>query len=158
LAVLTEEEFAEQIRSYMVNMYRLSFAILNSTQDAEDAVGEAVLRAFENRNALKKKDAFKAWIMQITANEAKKIYRKNKRTYATEWEEQFSPAFYDDYHELWDAVMQLDNEFRDVIVLFYYEQFSIKDISKIMKCKEGTVKSRIFRAKNQLRELLTESL
>ena len=75
-----------------------------------------------------------------------------------QWEKQFSPAFYDDYHELWDAVMQLDSEFRDVIVLFYYEQFSIKDISKIMKCKEGTVKSRIFRAKNQLRELLTESL
>ena len=156
MAVLTEDEFAEAVKTYMLNMYRLAFAILNREQDAEDAVGEAVLHAFANRNSLKKKEAFKAWIMQITANEAKKIYKKNKQAYSLEWEENLSPAFYDDYHELWDAVMQLDSIFRDVIVLYYYEQFSLKEIGKILKCREGTVKSRLFRAKSQLREMLTE--
>ena len=70
------------------------------------------------------------------------------------WEENLSPAFYDEHHELWDAVMQLDGGYRDVIVLFYYEQCTIPEISRILECRQGTVKSRLYRAKEQLRERL----
>lgn len=92
--------------------------------------------------------------MQITANEAKAIYRRNKKICPVEWDENLSPEFYDDYHELWDAVMRLEDGYRDVIVLFYYEQFSVKEISKILGCKEGTVKSRLFRAKEVLKTMI----
>lgn len=156
MAVMTDEIFSQNIRAYTLQMYRLAFSILRNQQDAEDAVGEAVLRAYENLGSLRQEDRFRAWILQITANEAKKLYGKNKRVSAVEWEENMSPAFYDEHHELWDAVMRLDDDFRDVIVLFYYEQFSVKDIGKILKCREGTVKSRLFRAKEQLREMLWE--
>ncbi len=156
MAVMTDEIFSQNIRAYTLQMYRLAFSILRNQQDAEDAVGEAVLRAYENLGSLRQENRFRAWILQITANEAKKLYGKNKRVSAVEWEENMSPAFYDEHHELWDAVMRLDDDFRDVIVLFYYEQFSVKDIGKILKCREGTVKSRLFRAKEQLREMLWE--
>lgn len=53
-----------------------------------------------------------------------------------------------------DAVMQLDGGYRDVIVLFYYEQCTIPEISRILECRQGTVKSRLYRAKEQLRERL----
>lgn len=156
MAVMTEEVFSEHIKAHTLQMYRLAFSILRNRQDAEDVVSEAVLRAYENLGSLRQEERFGAWILQITANEAKKLYGKNKRVSAVEWQENMSPAFYDEHHELWDAVMRLDDDFRDVIVLFYYEQFSIKDIGQILKCREGTVKSRLFRAKEQLREMLRE--
>ena len=77
----------------------------------------------------------------------KKIYRQNKRTSPVEWEENLSPEFYDEHHELWDAVIQLDGGYRDVIVLFYYERCTIPEISRILECRQGTVKSRLHRAK-----------
>lgn len=161
MAVMTKEEFSENIRSYTLHMYRLAFSILRNPQDAEDAVSEAVLRAYENLGSLRAKDRFRAWLLQITANEAKKLYVKNRRVSTVEWEDNMSddmsPAFYDEHHELWDAVMKLDNDFRDVIVLFYYEQFSIREIAKVLKCREGTVKSRLHRAKGQLRTMLQDN-
>lgn len=71
-----------------------------------------------------------------------------------EWEENLSPEFYDEHHELWDAVMRLDGGYRDVIVLFYYERCTIPEISRILECRQGTVKSRLHRAKEQLRAML----
>lgn len=128
MAVITQERFAQYVREYTLNMYRLAFSVLHNRADAEDAVSEAVLHAYEKRHSLRREVCFKAWILQITANEAKAIYRRNKQSSAVEWDENLSPEFYDDYHELWDTVMRLEDGYRDVVVLFYYEQFSIKEI------------------------------
>ena len=114
MSVMTKEEFVREVRGYTLHMYRLAYSILNNSTDAEDAVSEAVLHAYEKLRTLRDPGSFKNWILQITANEAKKIYRQNKRTGAVAWEENLSPAFYDAHHELWDAVMQLDGGYRDV--------------------------------------------
>ena len=68
------DTFEQYIRNYAPNMYRLALAMLHSREDAEDAVGEAVLAAYEKRRTLRSQDSFKPWIMQITANEARKRY------------------------------------------------------------------------------------
>ena len=139
MAVMTKEEFVQHVKSDTLPMYRLAYSILQNSADAEDAVSEAIVHAYEKLDTLKKADSFRNWILQIAANEAKKIYRQNKRT---------SPV------ELWDAVMQLDGGYRDVIVLFYYERCTIPEISRILECRQGTVKSRLHRAKEQLRAML----
>ena len=145
MAVMTKEEFVQHVKSDTLPMYRLAYSILQNSADAEDAVSEAIVHAYEKLDTLKKADSFRNWILQIAANEAKKIYRQNKRT---------SPEFYDEHHELWDAVIQLDGGYRDVIVLFYYERCTIPEISRILECRQGTVKSRLHRAKEQLRAML----
>ena len=119
MAVMTKEEFVQHVKSDTLPMYRLAYSILQNSADAEDAVSEAIVHAYEKLDTLKKADSFRNWILQIAANEAKKIYRQNKRTSPVEWEENLSPEFYDEHHELWDAVMQLVGGYRDVIVLFY---------------------------------------
>lgn len=156
MAEINKEQFSKLIRLCSPNMYRLAAGILQNQQDAEDAVGEAVLRAYENIGKLRSAEKFKAWIMQITANEARKIYNRRKRTFASEYLEEFMPVFEDEHHELWDSVMKLDVVFRETVILFYYDQFSIREIGQMLKVKEGTVKSRLSRGKNQLRELLAE--
>lgn len=149
-----QETFEQYIRDYAPNMYRLALAMLHNREDAEDTVSEAVLAAYEKRHTLRSQNSFKPWIMQITANEARKIYGKNKRLLPTEDMEPYLPTFKDEKHELWDAVMQLEKPYREVVILYFYERFSIKEISVALKIPEGTVKSRLYRGKRELRAMI----
>ena len=151
---MDHETFATLVRQYTPNMYRLSYGMLRNGADAEDAVGEAVLKAWENLGSLKKPERFKSWIMQITANEARKIYRHTKKMSYMESMEEMAPVFRDDYHELWDAVMKLDERYRAAIILYFYESLSLKEIAKVLHIAEGTVKSRLSRGKRLLKEIL----
>ena len=153
---MEQETFERNIREYAPNMYRLALAILHNRQDAEDAVSEAVLIAYEKRHTLRDRNRFKPWIMQITANEARRIYGKNRRITPMEDMEAYMPSFRDENHELWDVVMQLETAHREVIILYFYERFSIREIGRILRVPEGTVKSRLSRAKKALKEMLEE--
>lgn len=154
MSVIVQRQFEQNIREYAPNMYRLALAMLHNRQDAEDAVSEAVLRAYEKMHTLREAERFRPWIMQITANEARKIYGKNKRVSPVEDMEAYMPAFRDEHHELWDAVMQLEPVYREVIMLYFYERFTLKEISGIIHVPEGTVKSRLSRAKDRLRKMM----
>ena len=151
MSAIDNETFADLVREYTPNLYRLTLAILHNREDAEDAVSESVLKAYEKIHTLKNPDSFRAWIMQIAANEAKRIYQKNKRIAHMENVEEYMPEFRDEYHELWDVVMKLDVSYREVTILYFYEQLSIKEIGKILHIPEGTVKSRLYRGKQQLK-------
>ncbi|MBD5487368.1 MAG: sigma-70 family RNA polymerase sigma factor [Lachnospiraceae bacterium] len=153
---MEQETFERNIREYAPNMYRLALAMLHNRQDAEDAVSEAVLIAYEKRHTLRDRKRFKPWIMQIMANEARRIYGKNRRITPMEDMEAYMPSFRDENHELWDVVMQLETAHREVIMLYFYERFSIKEIGRILRVPEGTVKSRLSRAKKALKEMLEE--
>ena len=151
MSAIDNETFAGLVREYTPNLYRLTLGILHNREDAEDAVSESILKAYEKIHTLKNPNSFRAWIMQIAANEAKRIYVKNKRSALMENVEEYMPEFRDEYHELWDVVMRLDVSFREVTILYFYEQLSIKEISKILHIPEGTVKSRLHRGKQQLK-------
>lgn len=154
MAVIEDEKFVELIQEYTANMYRLALGILHNPSDAEDAVAETVLKAYEKIHTLRRAESFKAWLMQIAANEARRVYAKSKRTAPVDDIEEYMPAFQDEHHELWDVVMKLDVVYSEVIILFFYEQLSLKEIGKILGIPEGTVKSRLARGKKQLREFL----
>ena len=151
-----QKTFEQYIRDYAPNMYRLALMMLHNREDAEDAVSEAVLIAYEKRHSLRNQNSFKPWIMQITANEARKIYGKNKRITPVEDVEAYMPEFREESHELWDVVMRLELVYREVIMLYFYERFSIKEIGTILHIPEGTVKSRLSRGKKALKEMLGE--
>lgn len=150
---ITKEKFADLIREYKLPMYRLSYGILQNEMDAEDAVGEAVIKAYEHLDSLREIDKFRQWIMMITANEAKHISGK-ERVELTEDVSRYGMSQNDKHDELWDIILTLDEKYRSVIILFYYDQMKIKEISEILHITEGTVKSRMSRAKDILKKQL----
>ena len=154
MSTMDNETFVRLVQEYTPNLYRLTLGILHNPEDAQDAVSESVLKAFEKIHTLRSLGSFRAWIMQIAANEAKRIYAKNKRLSPVDNVEDYMPDFEDEHHELWDVVMELDIGYREVIILYFYEQLSIKEIGKILRVPEGTVKSRLSRGKKQLKEKL----
>lgn len=154
MAVMDRQIFEKLIREYTPNLYRLAYGILRNREDAEDAVSETIIRAYEKVHTLRRQEAFRAWLMQIAANEAKKVYARNKRSSPVEDMEAYMPVFQDEHHELWDVVMGLEVGYREVILLYFYERFTIAEVAAALRIPEGTVKSRLSRGKKLLREQL----
>ncbi|MDO5142968.1 MAG: RNA polymerase sigma factor [Eubacteriales bacterium] len=153
----TRERFAAAVTAHRHAMYRAARVLLDSDADAEDAVGEAILRAWQSFGRLREERALKSWLLRITVNCAYAHHRKEARvTYTDDLEPLAGGA--EDPHDLglWDAVCRLPEEQRIVTVLFYYEDMPTAAIAKTLGVREGTVRSRLSRARDRLRTLLKE--
>lgn len=152
---LSKEEFQELIKEHKVSLYRFAKSILKNDVEAEDALSEAILKAYKNKGKLKSKESFKSWIMRITANECYNLIKKNSKIELRDNLEDLNLVTVDETQStLRDVVERLNEEFSSVIVLFYYEDMSIREISRILNISEGTVKSRLSRARLKLKVLL----
>ncbi len=152
MSVMDDETFAKLVRENMQSIYRLALGIVHNREDAEDVAAQSVLKAYEKIHTLKKQESFRAWLMQITVNEARQVYSHKKRSLPVENVEEYMPEFRDEYHELWDMVNKLEPAYREATILYFYENLPVKEIAKILHIPEGTVKSRLHRAKKILRE------
>lgn len=154
--MMNGKEFCKCVNQYRNQLYMIAHAILRNETDAEDAVCNAVLKAYEHREQLKNSHKFKAWMFTITKNEALKVYKKRLELPGDEEIERLLPSAQDTHNELWDIIQELKEEYRLVIVLFYYNDLSIRNISDILSIPIGTVKSRLNRGRELLRKALEE--
>ncbi len=151
---MDKETFSNSVREYSQKLYIIAWAILKNEKDSEDAVSNAILLAYEHLDQLKKPENFKAWISKITKNEALKIKKKRLTLLDNNTVEALLDSHHDKYDEFEDILHQLPEKYRLVIVLFYYDELSLKEISKVLSVPVGTVKSRLSRAKRMLRGIL----
>ena len=141
--------FDEVIRKCVPDLFRIAMSILRNKDDADDAVCETVVCAYENLNKLKNSNYFKTWIIRILINQANAAHKKRRKIiYLHEINE---PQYEDDYNlgsdDLSVAVGSLNLELRTVITLFYFQDLRIKEIADVLKIPEGTVKWRLSKAK-----------
>ena len=154
----TEEFFIREIKQLKYDLFRVANSILRNYADAEDAVSESILKAYDKRNSLKTKEKFKPWIMKILVRECYAMRRKSREIACDDSVPVAAEhSFEESSYELWDILCQLPEEFRVVTVLFYYEDLEVKEIAKILRLAEGTVKSRLSRAREKLRKLFDAS-
>ena len=113
-------EFYEKISQYRYQFYITAYALLRNEADAEDAVCNAILNGYEHLVQLKNPKKFKAWMLTIVKNEALKICNRRVELPGDENVENMLPPAYDSHNELWDVVQALKEEYRIVIVLFYF--------------------------------------
>lgn len=151
------ERFADAVTTHRRAMYRAARALLSCDADAEDAVSEATLRAWQAFERLRDEKALKGWLIKITVNCAHEHHRKTARLSYTDDLEPLAGGA-EDRHDftLWDAVCALPEDYRVATVLFYYEDMTTAEIAKALGIREGTVRSRLSRARNRLRTLLEE--
>lgn len=150
----SKEQFTELILKYNESLFFTAKAILKNDTDAEDAVCTAVMKAYENFIKLREIRYFKTWITRIVINEAYMICRKNRYTESLETVAA-EPSYTHHRDETWEIVNSLDEEFRSVLIMFYYNEFSVKEIAGYLNIAEGTVKSRLSRGRKMLREKMT---
>lgn len=149
------EWFAREIHDARISLYRLALSITGNPHEAEEAVAEAVYKAYAKLHSLQNREKFRSWILKITVNEAKGLVRKRGKTISLEGveSERAIPGPEAD-HSLWQMVQTLPQGQREAVILFYYEDLPIKEISQIVGAAPGTVRVRLSRAREQLRKLL----
>ena len=155
-----KEAFCNLIRINKIALYRVAKSILNNEDDIEDAVSEAVLKAYKNIKKLKHEEFFKTWVIRIVINESNNLYKKRIKEISVDKEHFKNIEINDDYRDLslYNAINSLDDDLRTTTILFYFEDMKYKDIAKVLNVKEGTIKSRLSRAKEKLYNILKEEL
>lgn len=164
---MDNETFAQLVIESTDSLYRVSKSILKNDSDCNDAVSEAITIAFQKLHTLKKDEFAKTWLTKILINECFRI-RKHREKFKVISNENESVFDYlhnnqstihqnsEDYYDLYEAMSVLNDKQRLVITLFYYEEYSIKEISQLLKISQGTVKSRLSIARQKLKDFLKE--
>ena len=151
------DAFVRLMELYKTSLYKVGRSYLQSEEDIADAMQETILKAYHSIHKVKENRFFKTWLTRIMINECINILRKNQRVLPVE---EFSPdALIQEEHffegnELFEQVQKLPKEIAQVIVLFYYEDHSCQTIAKMLDIPENTVRTRLNRGRNKLRNLL----
>jgi RNA polymerase sigma-70 factor (ECF subfamily) len=152
-----KEAFSRLMLKYNDSMYRIATSILNNKQDIEDAYQNTIIKCYKGIANLRSECYFKTWLIRILINECNNIIKTHKRIIPMEEIRNDSVVTHNSYSlELTDAVNHLEDSLRIVTLLFYYEDLSQKDIAKALGIPEGTVSSRLSRARSKLYEILKE--
>ena len=156
--MISRDAFAQEVRSLTDTAFAVSYLILGHSADCEDAMSAAILRAYENRGKLNKRESFRAWFLQILRHEAYNLLRKQRRlTPVEELPEAPAPEGDDAGRlDLQAALDQLTEDQRTALLL-QQEGYDLAEIGQALDVPVGTVKSRISRAKKTLRAILEEN-
>ncbi len=154
-----QERFSTLVRAHSRAMFRLARSVVPTDHDAEDAVGEALVLAWKSFDTLREPEKGRAWLLRIALNCAYQQYRRRGQVIPLQEVEVGLAAPERDVEgccDLWEAVRRLPADRRTVVVLFYYEDMTVEEIARTLEVAVGTVKSRLSRARVQLKKLLGE--
>jgi len=152
---MTNKEFSERIVAMIQTLYRVSYSQLSQSSDRDDAVQECLCKAWQRRWQLKDERYMQTWVIRILINECHNIQKRNSREPSFESvPERIAPPDCD--IELHDALLGLDETLRLPIILHYIEGFTTKEIAKILRLPQGTIKTRMLRGRKELKKLLYE--
>ena len=152
---MDKREFSRRVLAMENRLYRVSCGLLKNPQDRMDAAQEAVIRAWERIGGLRKPEYFETWLTRILINVCYDMLRGRRNIVPLEEiAEQPAPEGTD--RDLHEAIQKLDRELRIAVVLHYMEGYKLREIAEILELPIGTVKTRLLRAKRQLREQLEE--
>jgi RNA polymerase sigma-70 factor (ECF subfamily) len=157
------------VRQYEAGIFRLALSILGDPAEANEVMQETFLSALRALPSYREKQSLKAWLYTIALNHSRSHIRKRKVSerlktaltsiFRAEAQKQTSPedAVLQNEKEaaIWRSLNQLDERHRVVVILRYFHEFSIAEISEILSVKEGTIHSRLHTAREKLRDALT---
>jgi len=156
------EAFSELIIAVEDNLYRIARIRLKADEDIYDAVQETIIKAFESIKQLKDAKYFKTWIIRILINETNRIYVKKNKEKLVPFEEienskSHNSSNIEDLEQILDfdfICKKLKYEERVIIILYYMEKYTDKEIGKILNLKEDTVYTKRRRAKEKIKTFL----
>lgn len=147
-----EQSFEELVRRQENRVYRTALAILGNIQDAEDQTQETFLRYLEKRPVFESETHEMAWLLTVTRNGCiSRLRSKQRQNLPLEID---IPTPGPEEREEIEELFALPAEDREVLHLYYYEGYSTREIAKIIGVREGTVRSRLSRARGKLKALL----
>ena len=157
-SIMDKDLFIELINQNRLKLYKTAISILKNDDDANDAIQETLLSSYKNYQNLKDKKLFTTWIIRILINKCYDIINKKKKiVYIEDSTIENTTSYYDKYQTdsiLENVLNKIDDELREITLLYYYDDLSTAAISEILNIPPGTVKSRLSRARSKILEII----
>lgn len=155
---MNNQEVTRLAEMYLDDVYRIALVSCKSSADADDIVQNTFFKLLGRLTKFNNDEHAKRWLIRVAINEANMIWRKRKR--AGEVQEEKAPAFYEELDteegELLTAISTLPDQYRQIIYLYYYEEYNSNEIAEILKLSSDNVRQILSRARKQLKEILKE--
>jgi len=169
--------FGMLVEHYQNKAYAISIRIVQNHDDALDCVQESFIKAYKNLKQFNFQSSFNTWLYRIVTNTSLDLLRRNKKHLndlpiekpQNEEDDEYFIQIEDDSSDVeeittrkenikavHEAISELSDDFKKVIILFEIEQLSLTEVADILKVPVGTIKSRLFRAREKLAKILKE--
>ena len=146
--------FTVLIEQNTKSMYKVAKAILKNDEDVADALQDTILTCWEKIGTLEKNEFFKTWLIRILINKCNVIYRQKVSWVSEEQFPEYSVSENQYTYVEWCQLLEcLEEKYRIVIVLYYVEGFKVREIARILKVSESTVKGRLVTAREKVEKL-----
>ncbi len=160
-----KDAFEALYEKYKKLAFHTAYLITGNQTDSEDVVQETFVKVYLHSNELKNNSGFKAWMMQILVRTAYHMCKKGNREFPDEeqvmkQDNRTEPSSLEqvmqkeETNELYAVIQKLPIKQRTVVILYYYNEYSIDEIAKLLGCMEGTVKSRLHTARKSMKKVL----
>ena len=153
---MNKKDFITKIADIKRKLYNTALLYLGNEADALEAVDEAVFKAYKSVKSLKHDEYFYTWVTRILINECKKELRRKKRVHITDSIEEGSESFNYDSLPLNEAIHMLSEDLRSVIILRYFDDLTLAEVSDVLNLPQGTVVSKQRKALSLLKLNLME--
>ena len=155
---MNDTEFAQRITAIAPMLYRVCCMQLHSPADRDDAVQEAIFRAWRKIDTLRHEEYFNTWMVRILINVCRDIQKSRRRTVSMDVlpEAPAQPASREE--ELKYALQSLDEKQRITVLMHYIEGYSVREVSEMLGIGMSAVKLRLMRGRQKLRDLLSEEV
>ena len=163
-----KQSFSRLVEAYQRPVYNLTYRMLGTPEEAEDAAQEAFLRAYARLKQYDTNHKFSTWLFSIANHHCIDRLRKRRKTFVSiddnpilqnlrndDPQPEESALDVEQAEELQALLSQLEPEYRTPLILRYWEEYSYEEIAETMELTISAVKSRLFRARKQLAELYT---
>lgn len=153
--MLDQDTFMDKVDEYAQVLYRTARSMLFQAEDCNDALQEAITKAWASRDSLRNEAYFRTWMMRIVMNECHNIQKQRKRVIPSDKVASESQPVQSDAIGIMALVDALPEKQRIPVVLHYVERLSIAEIASILHVPQSTVRGRLFQARKALKLEIT---
>lgn len=147
-------DITSQLNKYSDMVRRICFLYLKNSSDVDDIFQEVFLALLKNETVFESADHEKAWLIRVTINKCKDLLKSYWHRNVDSLEDKEVVFETKSENELMQVVLSLPSKYKDVIYLFYYEDYTVPEIAKLFNEKENTIYSKLHRARNLIKEKL----
>ncbi len=148
------DAFVDLMEKHKTGLYKVAKSYLSSEEDVADVMQETVLSVYEHIQELKSVSYFKTWMTRILINHCKDLLRQQKRYLVSGQLPENTQEAPESDREFYRLVGELPEDYRAVFLLYYGEGFHTREIAQILDMNENTVKSKLRRGRDRLKQVL----
>ena len=157
---LTDEQFEEIVNKFSKTLFNIAYNYTRDTYNSEDIVQETFFKLYRAHKDFKNDDHLKYWLIRVTINNSLDVIRKKQKEVLIDDEDvnnlPDNNGLATDKGLIFNCILELKESYKTIIILHYYDNYSIKEIASILKITETNALTRLNRARNKLKNIIIE--